>query len=70
MPLYEYDCPKCGTFEVTQKITEAKLETCPTCSKPVQRLISSTSFALKGGGWYSDLYSGSGSKGGSNGTAT
>ena len=64
MPLYEYDCATCGTFEATQRITEAPLRACPTCGgEKVQRLISANSFALKGGGWYADLYGGSKSKG-------
>lgn len=56
MPIYEYACEKCGPFEVTQKITEPPLKKCERCGRKVQRLISASSFALKGGGWYSDLY--------------
>jgi putative FmdB family regulatory protein len=58
MPIYEYECPTHGRFEVHQRISEDALRTCTvdTCSQPVRKLISSTSFALKGGGWYSDGY--------------
>lgn len=56
MPIYEYDCQKCGTFEVSQKVSEAPLTTHDVCGEPVQRRISLTSFALKGGGWYADGY--------------
>jgi len=52
MPIYEYDCQKCGTFEVTQGITEKALGKCPTCKGKVKKLISNTSFQLKGTGWY------------------
>ena len=52
MPIYEYDCQKCGTFEVTQRITEKPLGKCPTCKGKVKKLISNTSFQLKGTGWY------------------
>ena len=52
MPIYEYRCEKCGDFEVSQRITEDALKKCPTCKRKVQRLISSTSFQLKGSGWY------------------
>jgi len=56
MPIYEYDCKKCGVFEVTQRITESPLTTCPKCSGDVRRLISLTSFVLKGSGWYATDY--------------
>src|SRR5262249_5305472 len=52
MPIYEYRCEKCGVFEETQRITDPPLERCPTCRRKVRRLISNTSFQLKGGGWY------------------
>jgi putative FmdB family regulatory protein len=52
MPIYEYQCEKCGTFEVTQRITEKPLGRCPTCKGKVKKLISNTSFQLKGTGWY------------------
>ena len=52
MPIYEYRCEKCGDFEHTQRITDAPLQRCPTCKRKVRRLISNTSFQLKGSGWY------------------
>ena len=52
MPIYEYECQKCGTFEVTQRITEKPLGKCPSCRGRVKKLISNTSFQLKGTGWY------------------
>jgi len=52
MPIYEYQCGKCGTVEVTQRITEKSLSRCPTCKAKVKKLISNTSFQLKGTGWY------------------
>lgn len=59
MPIYEYLCEKCGhEFEREQRITDDPLKTCPHCrARKVRRLISRTGFVLKGGGWYSDLYS-------------
>lgn len=61
MPIYEYACERCKKeFEVEQRITEEPLKRCPSCrSTKIKRLISQTSFVLKGGGWYSDLYSSS-----------
>jgi putative FmdB family regulatory protein len=64
MPTYEYRCEKCGhEFEREQRITEDPIKKCPKCSAlKAKRMISATSFVLKGGGWYSDLYSSSGGK--------
>jgi putative FmdB family regulatory protein len=58
MPTYEYSCPSCGTFDVEQRITEPARGQCDRCGGPVKRLISRSSFALRGGGWYADGYSG------------
>jgi putative FmdB family regulatory protein len=59
MPIYEYRCDNCEReFEVKRRITDPPLGACPKCrSRKLRRLISQTSFVLKGGGWYSDLYS-------------
>jgi putative FmdB family regulatory protein len=64
MPIYEYACEKCESeFEAEQRITDDPIKSCPRCkSRKIKRLISRTSFVLKGGGWYSDLYSSSGAK--------
>ncbi|MFQ5477185.1 MAG: FmdB family zinc ribbon protein [Candidatus Binatia bacterium] len=56
MPLYEYECSKCGQFEYAQRITDDPLSRCPSCRRRVTKLISSTSFRLKGGGWYAEGY--------------
>jgi len=56
MPIYEYECPKCGAFEHSQSIHDRPLHKCPKCRRKVQRLISATSFQLKGGGWYAQGY--------------
>ena len=52
MPLYEYQCPKCGRFEVIQKYAEAPLTVCPTCRSDVQKLPSAPAIQFKGTGWY------------------
>ncbi len=53
MPIYEYQCSKCGEiFEALQKISDAPLTKCKWCGAKVERLISHTSFQLKGSGWY------------------
>jgi putative FmdB family regulatory protein len=69
MPIYEYRCPSCGhTFERLQSFSEPPVSDCPECGgTDVKKLISQTSFALKGGGWYKDHYglkSGGGSSAG------
>ena len=54
MPIYEYICHNCShEFEQLQKISEEPLTKCPQCNQPdVKRLVSATSFRLKGSGWY------------------
>jgi putative FmdB family regulatory protein len=64
MPIYEYRCEQCGDFEEMQRITDPPLTRCPTCKRKVRRLISNTSFQLKGSGWYVTDYPRSGSKNG------
>ncbi len=57
MPIYEYRCENCEKqFEMLQKITAEPLTECPDCGGPVHKLVSSTSFILKGGGWYATDY--------------
>lgn len=59
MPIYEYKCSKCGNeLEVMQKVSDPAPAVCPKCNaeQSMERMISQTSFQLKGGGWYSDLY--------------
>ena len=64
MPIYEYECPKCGRFELTQRITDAPRQRCGKCGTRIQRLISATSFTLKGSGWYATDYGSGGSTSG------
>jgi len=53
MPIYEYKCEKCGKeHEVMQKMTEKPLTVCESCGGRLKKLISNTSFVLKGSGWY------------------
>ena len=64
MPIYEYECQKCGAFEATQRITDKPLGKCPTCKgKKLKKLISNTSFQLKGTGWYITDYARKGKNG-------
>jgi len=69
MPIYEYECAHCEkVFEVQQRISDDPLETCPDCHGAVKKLVSVSSFQLKGGGWYADGYSGASNGKGKNGT--
>lgn len=54
MPIYEYQCPKCGEiFEEWVNIGDAEeTQPCPKCGAQARHIISNTSFVLKGGGWY------------------
>ena len=54
MPIYEYACQSCGAeIEIWQKISEKPKKVCPECgAHKLERLISHTSFQLKGSGWY------------------
>ena len=59
MPIYEYRCTECHqVFEEWCKQVEEnnKPRSCPICKGQAKRLISHTSFALKGGGWYATEY--------------
>lgn len=62
MPIYEYRCADCGKeFEVMQKFSDKPPSKCVHCSgKKIERLISQSSFVLKGNGWYKTDYSGKG----------
>ena len=58
MPLYEYQCATCGEVEeAIQKFSDAPLTTCRHCSGKLNKLISQSSFHLKGTGWYVTDYS-------------
>lgn len=54
MPIYEYQCQQCGEkTEFLQKVSDAPLTKCPHCQQDaLQKKVSSTSFQLKGTGWY------------------
>jgi putative FmdB family regulatory protein len=61
MPIYEYQCSKCGNvFEVMQKFSDAPLKKHAKCGGKVEKLISRSGFQLKGGGWYATDYARSG----------
>ncbi len=67
MPIYEYECTKCGKYyEIMQKITAKPLTECAECGGKMKKMISNTSFVLKGTGWYAtDYAAGKSTSGGS-----
>ena len=53
MPIYEYECTACGNVtEAWQKFSESPLKTCDACGGRLKKIISQTTFHLKGTGWY------------------
>ncbi|MEN8751517.1 MAG: FmdB family zinc ribbon protein [Desulfobacterales bacterium] len=59
MPIYEYECGQCGRIkEVIQKFSDKPLTQCDHCSGRLHKLVSHTSFHLKGTGWYATDYAG------------
>jgi putative FmdB family regulatory protein len=73
VPLYEYQCGRCGRFEVIRKFADAPLTACPTCGQEIQKLLSAPAIQFKGTGWYITDYArkssggGEGAKGASGG---
>ena len=55
MPLYEYDCPHCGRFEVLQKLSDAPLQK-HDCGRKVKKVLSAGAFSFKGSGFYVNDY--------------
>jgi putative FmdB family regulatory protein len=63
MPIYEYQCSKCGhQTEVWQKITDPPVTRCEMCNGRMRKLISQSTFHLKGTGWYVTDYASKGRK--------
>ena len=58
MPIYEYRCSRCEhEFEVWQKMSDPPVKVCPKChAHKVEKLVSLSSFQLKGSGWYATDY--------------
>ena len=52
MPLYEYQCARCGRFEKIQKFSDPPLLACPTCGGEIQKVLSAPAIQFKGTGWY------------------
>lgn len=64
MPIYDYNCKKCGqAVEIMHKVDEKPSEACPACgSRRLERQVSAAGFRLGGGGWYETDFKKSGKK--------
>ncbi|MFO7964362.1 MAG: zinc ribbon domain-containing protein [Desulfobacterales bacterium] len=59
MPIYEYECESCGRIiEAFQNFSEKPLKKCGHCSGKLHKIISQSTFHLKGTGWYVTDYAG------------
>jgi putative FmdB family regulatory protein len=59
LPLYEYECEKCGhRFEKIEPVTAPHKQKCPKCKGKAERLLSSPAIQFKGSGWYVTDYAG------------
>lgn len=57
MPLYEYECTKCGKhLERIEKFSGPNIKKCPTCGGKLERLLSAPAIQFKGSGWYVNDY--------------
>ncbi|MBW1764697.1 MAG: zinc ribbon domain-containing protein [Deltaproteobacteria bacterium] len=53
MPFYEYQCTECGKLtEILQKMSDPPVSSCGSCAGKMKKLISQSTFHLKGSGWY------------------
>ncbi len=64
MPIYEYKCKECDhRLEKIQKMSDDPLKDCPSCGKPgLSKIVSASSFKLKGTGWYETDFKGGSKK--------
>ena len=71
MPLYEYECKKCGhRFEKIQKFSDKMVKKCPDCGGTVEQMISAPAVQFKGSGWYVTDYAKKSSSPGSSGDSS
>src|SRR5208282_3418028 len=71
MPLYEYECKKCGhRFEKIQKFSDKMVRKCPDCGGQVEQMISAPAVQFKGSGWYVTDYAKKSSSPGSSGDSS
>jgi putative FmdB family regulatory protein len=70
MPLYEYECKKCGhRFEKIQLYSDKMVKKCPECGGQVEQMISAPAVQFKGSGWYVTDYAKKSSSPGASGSS-
>ena len=70
MPLYEYECQKCGRrTEKIESVDVPHVKKCPHCGGKVERLVAARAIQFKGAGWYVTDYAKKSSRGDSEKTA-
>lgn len=53
MPIYEYECRKCGAHvEAMQKVSDEPLKKHKNCGGKLEKKWSLSGFQFKGDGWY------------------
>jgi putative FmdB family regulatory protein len=66
VPLYEYECEKCGRkTEKIENVSGPHLKKCPHCGGKVERVVTAPAIQFKGAGWYVTDYAGKSKDGGS-----
>jgi putative FmdB family regulatory protein len=59
LPLYEYECVKCGhRFEKIEPLSASTVKKCPKCGAKAERQLSASAIQFKGTGWYVTDYAG------------
>ncbi|RLC33116.1 zinc ribbon domain-containing protein [Candidatus Woesebacteria bacterium] len=57
MPIYEYKCTNCERVQEKMAKVGDAAPPCWICNKETIKVVSQSSFSLKGRGWYKDGYS-------------
>jgi putative FmdB family regulatory protein len=53
LPLYEYECTKCGQrIEKIRRFSDPPLTKCEKCGGKLKQLVSRSAIHFKGSGWY------------------
>lgn len=71
MPTYEYECLECkNRFEVFHSMSDAPVNECEKCGKPVRKIFNSAGVIFKGSGFYVNDYKSKSDKSGTENQAS